>query len=123
MNVVNTFITKVEEKVPIEQRVPLMDVAMQSTSARWWVNHRNSLSKWEDFAIALRARFKEDAGPQFIEKYQGDFDPTNHLENCEYNWKKPGYPKSLWMHNFIHSLDTILEAWYLTEEKKRGTGT
>ena len=27
------------------------------------------------------------------------------------------------MHNFIHSLDTIPQAWYLIEEKKRGTGT
>ena len=27
------------------------------------------------------------------------------------------------MHNFIHSLDTIPQAWYLTEEKKRGTST
>ena len=43
MHVVNTFIAKVEEKVPIEHRVPIMDVALQSMSERWWVNHRKSL--------------------------------------------------------------------------------
>ena len=85
MHVVNTFIAKVEEKVLIEHRVPLMDVALQSTLARWWVNHRNSLPQWEDVAIALRARFQEASGPQCIEKYQGDYDPIENLRNCEYN--------------------------------------
>ena len=79
MHAVNTFIAKVEEKVPIEHRVPLMDVALQSMSARWWVNHRNSLPQWENFARALRARFKDDVGTQFIKKYQGDSDPTKNL--------------------------------------------
>ena len=65
MNAVNKFIAKVEGKVPIEHRVPLMDVALQSMSARWWVNHCNSLPKWEDVSISLRGRFKEDVGPQF----------------------------------------------------------
>ena len=85
MNFVNTFIEKVEEKVLIEHRVPLMDVALQTMSARWWSNHCNSLLVWEDVSTTLRARFKEDEGPQFIEKYQGDSDPMKHLQNCEYH--------------------------------------
>ena len=100
-----------------------MDVALQSTLATWWVNHHNSLPQWEDVAITLRARFQEASQPHFIEKYQGDSDPIEHLNHCEYNWKKAGYPKFLWMHNFIHSLDTIPLAWYLKEEKKREIGT
>ena len=75
MHVVNTFITKVEEKVPVEHRVPLMDVSLQSTSARWCTTHRNSLSWWEDIAKALRTRFHEASGPQFKEKYQGILTP------------------------------------------------
>ena len=66
MHAVNTFITKVEEKVPIEHRVPLMDVALQSMSARWWATHRDSLPLWEDVAKTLRTRFHEASGPQFI---------------------------------------------------------
>ena len=72
----------------MEHRVPLMDVALQSTLARRWSNHRNSLLGWEDVAIALRDRFKEDAGPEFTENYQEDSDPMKHLQNCEYHWKK-----------------------------------
>ena len=43
MKTVNIFINKVEDNVPEKHKVPLMDVALQSKSARWWVNHRNSL--------------------------------------------------------------------------------
>lgn len=59
IHAVNTFITNMEEKLPIEHRVPLMDISLQSTSARWWATHHNSLSRWEDIARALRTRFHE----------------------------------------------------------------
>ena len=57
MHAVNTFIKKVEENVPIEHRVPLMDVALQSTSERWRANNHSSLLLWEDVARILRTRF------------------------------------------------------------------
>ena len=82
MKAINTFIAKVEDKVPEEQRVPLMDLALQSTSARWWKNHRNSLSQWDCVANALKERFKEEEGPQNNKKYQGNSDPREHLRTC-----------------------------------------
>ena len=83
MNVVNTFIARREDKVPADHRVPLMDMDLQSTSARWWSNHRNSLSQWDKFVAALKARFKEEEEPNFTQKYQGDSDPRKHLKECE----------------------------------------
>ena len=82
MKAVNTFIVKVEDKVPEEKRIPLMDVALQSTLARWRKNHRNSLSRWSCVATALRARFKEDKGPRSKRRYQGNSDPEDHLKLC-----------------------------------------
>ena len=78
MQAVNTFITKVEDMVPNESRMPLLDVALQSTSAQWWKNHRDTLFRWDCVADALRACFKEDDGPRSMLKYRGTSDPRNH---------------------------------------------
>ena len=110
MQAVNTFIAKVEDKVPEEQIIPVMDVALQSISARWWKNHRNSLSRWSCVAEALRVRFKEDEGPRSKKRYQGNFDLKDHLKACQEKWRSVGYPKELWVHQFVHSLDTIPHA-------------
>ena len=72
-------------------------------------------------ADALRARFKEDEGPHSMLKYHETSDPRHHLRACEEQWRSTRYPKELWVHRFIHSLDVIPKAWYLTEEKRRGT--
>jgi len=107
MSAVNTFIKKIEDKVLEGHRVPLIDMALQSTSARWWSNHCNSLLQWDRFATALKAIFKEVEGPQVKDIYQGESDPKNHLKGCEYQWRTERYPKELWVHKFIHSLDLI----------------
>lgn len=107
MNAINTFITKIEDKLPKDHRVSLMDVALQSTYARWWSNHCNSLSRWDKVAIALKSRFKREEEPHFTQKFQGDSDPRKHLKECEDQWNIAGYPQELWFHKFIHSLDVI----------------
>ena len=121
MQAVNTFIAKVEDRVPAEIQIPLLDVALQSTSERWWKNHRNTLLRWECVADALRARFKEDEGPSSMLKYHGTSDPRHHFWACEEQWRSTRYPEELWVHRFIHSLGTIPQAWYLEEERKRET--
>ena len=123
MQAVNTFIAKVEDMVPEGCRLPLLDVALQSTAARWWKNHRNTLSQWSSVADALRARSKEDEGPRSKQRYSGTSNPQDHLRTCEEQWRSIGYPKELWAHRFVHSLDTIPHAWYLEEERKRGTSS
>ena len=45
------------------------------------------------------------------------------MKEYEEQWKILGYQKELWVHKFIHSLDVIPQAWYLTEERKRGINT
>ena len=123
MNVVNTFIAKIEDKVPVDYKVLLMDVGLQSTSIRWWSNHCNSLSRWDKVAATLKARFKEEEEPHFTKKHQGDSDPIKHLKKCEDQWKNARYLEELWVHKFINSLDLIPQAWYLIEERKIGTST
>ena len=123
MQAVNTFIAKVEDTVPESHRIPLLDVALQSTSTRWWKNHCTTLSQWSCVTQALKARFKEDEGPRSGHRYQWTSDPRAHLKSCEEQWRGLGYPQELWVHQFIHSLDTIPQAWYLEEERKMGTGS
>ena len=117
----NTFIAKVEDKVPEGSRIPLLDITLQSTSDRWWKNHRTTLSYWSCTTQDLKARFKEDEGPRSGHRYKAPSDPRDHLKSCEEQWQGLGYPQELWVHRFIHSLDTNPQAWYLEEERKRGT--
>ena len=92
MNAVNTFITKIEDKILEGHRVPLIDMALYSTSARWWSKHRNSLSQWDRFATTLKAIFKEVEGTRVKDIYQGESDPKNHLNGCEDQWRTARYP-------------------------------
>ena len=121
MNVVSVFIAKIEKIVPEGQRVPLMDTTLQSTSARWWSNYCNSLTRWDEVAAVIKARFQMEKEPKGKDRYQGDASPRTHLKECEVKWRADGYLEELWIHRFIHSLDIIPKAWYLTEEKRRGT--
>ena len=98
-----------------------MDTTLQSTSVIWWSNHCNSLTRWDEVAAALKARFKEEEEPRSKDRYQGESNPKSHLEKCEAQWRTDGYPEELWVHRFIHSLAINPHAWYLTEEKRRGT--
>ena len=71
----------------------------------------------------MRARFKEDEGPQSRQRYLGTSNPQDHLQTCEEQWRSIGYQEEMWVHRFVHSLDTIPHAWYLEEERKRGTSS
>ena len=54
-------------------------------------------------------------------KYRGNLDPSKHLEDCIKNWEKERILKELWVHAFIHTLGTILQAWYIQVEIREKT--
>jgi len=52
-------------------------------------------------------------------KYKGNFDPRQHLQECEARWNREGVSKELWVHEFIDTLGTFPKAWYVKEETRR----
>ena len=75
METVNTFINKIDNIFLEEHKVPLMNMALQSTSARWWGNHQKYLHSWEQVVKDLRTRFQALAVQQIEENYKGNSDP------------------------------------------------
>lgn len=54
---VGDFLDNLEFKVPEEQRVLALDVALKGTSARWWAIHKENLTTWEEVQPAMIHRF------------------------------------------------------------------
>ncbi|RWR97952.1 putative ribonuclease h protein [Cinnamomum micranthum f. kanehirae] len=50
---VGDFLDNLEFKVPEEQRVLALDVALKGTSARWWAIHKENLTTWEEVQPAM----------------------------------------------------------------------
>ena len=85
-----------------------MNVALQATSTRWWGTHKNHLRRWEDVVKALRTSFQASTGPQPDDKYMGALDPQVHITGYKEWWELEGYPRGLWVHNFVHNCASMV---------------
>jgi hypothetical protein len=47
-----------EENIAEEQRIYVLDLALQDTPARWWATHKASIIEWEDEKQAIRCQFQ-----------------------------------------------------------------
>jgi hypothetical protein len=47
------FFASMEEKIVEEQRIFVLDLALQDTPARWWATHKASIIEWEDAKQAI----------------------------------------------------------------------
>jgi hypothetical protein len=47
-----------EEKVVEDQRISILDIALQDTHARWWANHKALLRYWDDVKQDIKYRFQ-----------------------------------------------------------------
>ena len=55
------------------------------------------------------------------QRYTGESDPRSHIQTCEQNWSD--IPEDEWVHQFIHTLDTVPRNWYTETELRKGTIT
>jgi hypothetical protein len=118
-----------EEKVVEDQRISVMDLSLQDTPARWWVNHKSLLKNWDDVKqdIKYRFQYKEqlESEMQKISKlhnlFNGDFDPKSHIEQCMTQWQVAKIPSCFWVQVFPHSLGPIPKTWFMHEETRRQT--
>jgi hypothetical protein len=42
-----------EEKIVTDQRIFVLDLALQDTPARWWATHKALIMEWEDVKQAI----------------------------------------------------------------------
>lgn len=45
--------------------------------------------------------------------YLGMKFPRTHLKRCVAMWMRECVPQQEWVHQFVHTLDTILSNWYV----------
>ena len=68
--------------------------------------------------MAIRFSVDKEYVPQ---KYTGETDPSTHIQACERSWLD--VPEEEWVHQFIHTLDTVPRNWYTETELRKGTTT
>ena len=118
-----------EENIAEDQRISVLDLALQDTPTRWWTNHKALVENWEDVKQDIRYRFqgKEQVESnmwmdfQFVQLFNGQDDPKAHVEQCVRKWQVVEIPSRLWVQVFPHSLGLIPKAWHMHEETRRRT--
>ena len=70
---IQEFLQKYEVKVPLDQRLKALDVALRATPTRWWATHKRNIANWETCHRLLIVRFGEDDGGMNY-KYDGHDD-------------------------------------------------
>jgi hypothetical protein len=128
------FLIDLEDKVVAEKRIPVLDIALKSSPARWWATHKGALTSWDEVKLTIQYRFYPSIIGQPVSKdqklkhqmltlksYDGSSDPKEHVVHCIKVWKVAQLPSQFWVHQFIHSLGQIPNAWYVHEETRRQT--
>jgi hypothetical protein len=48
-----TFLVSMEENIAEDQRIVVLDLALEDTPARWWASHKEIIRNWEDVKHAI----------------------------------------------------------------------
>jgi hypothetical protein len=89
------FFLSMENKVVEDQRISVLDVSFQDTSARWWANHKSLLLYWDDVNQAIKYRFhnKEQLESEMqtdlkvAQLFSEEYDPRAHIDQCMTRYK------------------------------------
>jgi hypothetical protein len=125
----DSVLVNMEEKVVEDQRISILDLALQDTAARWWTNHKVLYGNWDDVNQVIQYIFQDkeqleleiQTDFQFAQLFNRQFDPKAHIEKCVKQWQVAEIPSRLWVQVFPHSLGPIMRAWYIHEETRRQT--
>jgi hypothetical protein len=116
-----------EEKVVEDQRISVLDLALQDSPTRWWANQKTLLKIWDDVKQDVKYIFQDkekfepemQMGFQLVQLFNGHSDSKEHIEKCVTQWKVAEIPCRLWVQLFPHSLGPISKAWFMHEETRR----
>ena len=78
-----------KEKITEEQRISVLDLALQDTPAKYWATHKASIIEWEDEKQTIRCQFqgrdwlKEETKMYFqdAQMFNERSDPHMHIEH------------------------------------------
>jgi hypothetical protein len=126
-----SFLVSMEEKIAEDQRIVVLDLALEDTPARWWASHKEVIRNWEDVKHAIQCRFQDkeqlksemQMDFQVAQLFNGQSDPKTHIEQCVRQWQVVEVPSHLWVQVFPHSLGLIPKSWYIHEETRRQTNS
>jgi hypothetical protein len=121
------FLVSMEEKMEEDQRIIVLNLALEDTLSRWWASQKKVIKNWEDVKHVIQCLFqdKEQLKSEMRMDFQvaqlidGQSDPKKHIEQCVRQWQVVEVPSHLWVQVFPHSLGLILKAWYIHEETRR----
>lgn len=100
----------------------LMNASLQVTPTIWWASHHDQFHDWNTIKTFMIHRFSPSEKISYkIPIYDGCTRFQKHIQNFCSTWKDDGVPVIMWKHQFIHTLGTILQGWYIKEEMKRQT--
>jgi hypothetical protein len=92
-----------EEKILMDQRILVLDSALQDTPARWWDTHKSSIIEWEDAKQTIYCQFqsrdhlKEEMKINFqdAQLFDGWSYPKVHIEHFLKKWRVAQVPSHL----------------------------
>jgi hypothetical protein len=88
-------------------------------AARWWETHSPRLQTWTTVSTYFFERFRDKKLSKVadIPTFKIGYDPVEHIQRCESEWRKIGYKdERVWPHMFPSTLDEIPSKWYKIEE-------
>jgi hypothetical protein len=100
-------------------RLPVLDISLKDIPARWWASHKEKIQNWYQGKILLHIIFGVEQEKKYMEKYDGLGQPREHIDKCIIQWIL--VPLEEWRHHFIHTLEGILESWYMELVLHKGT--
>lgn len=70
------------------------------------------MEAWEQVRRILKVRFGQNPGYK-DKQYTGLESPSMHTHICGMTWIDHGILEEQWVHQFIHTLDTMTTNWYI----------
>ena len=81
IHVLSEFHVEFEDEVSEPQWFLALEEALKATPARWWENHKNSITGWSQCQRLMIIQFG-DAELYHAGKYDGQSSPKDHLTEC-----------------------------------------
>jgi hypothetical protein len=85
INNLETFLSKFEESVPMQQRLLVMDETLKATPTRWWGTHKSNIIDWVQCCTLMTTWFSTQVEGYEV-RYIGRSFPKDHVRSCEQAW-------------------------------------
>lgn len=122
MTEIEDFLKESEEQVSPDIIVQALDIALKATLARWWGTQKQHIGSWDPGRRMLTTQFGYSS--KYIQdRYTGEASPWMYIDKCVTTRHHYQIPDDESVHQFVHTLDTILMNWYIQQEMRHATST